>query len=195
MKSTNLVSSEDESEDEEELSEEDEEEETQPPSKKAKTEDSKVTNPSAAPHDTLKSPKKIPHQNGNPTLDSELPKDKNWSKDETLLLLNNLTSAIPDPDALRFQTQLVKIDWQQVAFHPYTAKECNTKWAAILKNVRQFRTLSEVVGDAVDAAKKLPDALMPVKPLDPMNQFIVYAKERMKNNLEVDCIIRQMLNG
>ncbi|KAK5606214.1 hypothetical protein CRENBAI_025203 [Crenichthys baileyi] len=106
--------------------------------------------------------------------------DQVWVQDDLLKLLEAMKVALPQKDLTKYKTSESHLDWQKVAFNSYTAEMCKQKWQEISKEIRKFRTLTELIVDAQDyiknpykgkKLKKHPD--FPKKPLTPYFRFFM----------------------
>uniref|UniRef100_A0A8C9SI25 Upstream binding transcription factor n=1 Tax=Scleropages formosus TaxID=113540 RepID=A0A8C9SI25_SCLFO len=107
-------------------------------------------------------------------------KDQEWVKDDLLKLLDGMKANLPQNDISKYKTAESHLDWEKVAFNHYSAEMCKQKWLEISREVRKFRTLSELIVDAQDYIKnpykgknlkKHPD--FPKKPLTPYFRFFM----------------------
>uniref|UniRef100_A0A3Q4M9B2 Upstream binding transcription factor n=1 Tax=Neolamprologus brichardi TaxID=32507 RepID=A0A3Q4M9B2_NEOBR len=103
-----------------------------------------------------------------------------WAQDDLLRLLEAMKVALPQKDLTKYKTSESHLDWQKVAFNSYTAEMCKQKWQEVSKEIRKFRTLTELIVDAQDyiknpykgkKIKKHPD--FPKKPLTPYFRFFM----------------------
>uniref|UniRef100_A0A3B3VSF6 Upstream binding transcription factor n=1 Tax=Poecilia latipinna TaxID=48699 RepID=A0A3B3VSF6_9TELE len=106
--------------------------------------------------------------------------DRVWAQDDLLKLLDSMKVALPQKDLTKYKTSESHLDWQKVAFNSYTAEMCKQKWQEVSKEIRKFRTLTELIFDAQDyiknpykgkKLKKHPD--FPKKPLTPYFRFFM----------------------
>ncbi|XP_033826331.1 nucleolar transcription factor 1 isoform X1 [Periophthalmus magnuspinnatus] len=106
--------------------------------------------------------------------------DQVWGQDDLLKLLEAMKVALPQKDLTKYKTSESHLDWQKVAFNTYTADMCKQKWLEVSKEIRKFRTLTELIIDAQDyiknpykgkKLKKHPD--FPKKPLTPYFRFFM----------------------
>uniref|UniRef100_A0A7N6F932 HMG box domain-containing protein n=1 Tax=Anabas testudineus TaxID=64144 RepID=A0A7N6F932_ANATE len=106
--------------------------------------------------------------------------DQVWAQDDLLKLLEAMKMALPQKDLTKYKTSESHLDWQKVAFNSYTADMCKQKWQEVSKEIRKFRTLTELIFDAQDyiknpykgkKIKKHPD--FPKKPLTPYFRFFM----------------------
>ncbi|XP_041867393.1 nucleolar transcription factor 1 isoform X2 [Melanotaenia boesemani] len=106
--------------------------------------------------------------------------DQVWVQEDLLKLLEAMKVALPQKDLTKYKTSESHLDWQKVAFNSYTAEMCKQKWQEVSKEIRKFRTLTELIFDAQDyiknpykgkKIKKHPD--FPKKPLTPYFRFFM----------------------
>ncbi|KAJ8364447.1 hypothetical protein SKAU_G00132780 [Synaphobranchus kaupii] len=107
-------------------------------------------------------------------------KDQAWAKEDLLKLLDGMKVNLPQNDLSKYKTAESHLDWEKVAFNHYSAEMCKQKWLEVSREVRKFRTLSELIVDAQDYIKnpykgknlkKHPD--FPKKPLTPYFRFFM----------------------
>ncbi|XP_034159597.2 upstream binding transcription factor, like isoform X1 [Pangasianodon hypophthalmus] len=103
-----------------------------------------------------------------------------WSKEDCLTLLERIRSLLPDGDTLKYKTTESHFDWDKVGFGNYTGDMCKQKWQKVSTEVRKYRTMTELIVDAIEyvknpyKGKKLkthPD--FPKKPLTPYFRFFM----------------------
>ncbi|XP_072425724.1 upstream binding transcription factor, like isoform X2 [Chiloscyllium punctatum] len=103
-----------------------------------------------------------------------------WSKEDVQCLLDRIKSLIPEGDCMKYKTTESHFNWEKVAFGPFTGEMCRLKWLKLASEIRKYRTLSELLADAVEfvknpyKGKKLkthPD--FPKKPLTPYFRFFM----------------------
>uniref|UniRef100_A0A8C9XZ15 Upstream binding transcription factor n=1 Tax=Sander lucioperca TaxID=283035 RepID=A0A8C9XZ15_SANLU len=106
--------------------------------------------------------------------------DQVWAQDDLLNLLESMKLALPQKDLTKYKTSESHLDWQKVAFNSFTGEMCKQKWQEVSKEIRKFRTLTELIYDAQDyiknpykgkKIKKHPD--FPKKPLTPYFRFFM----------------------
>nr|XP_061807766.1 nucleolar transcription factor 1-A-like [Nerophis lumbriciformis] len=74
-----------------------------------------------------------------------------WTDETLLKLLNAVKSNIPEPDRMKaFSHGVNTLNWENVAFPPFSAKDCLEKWRVVSRKMRKIRTLTELVDEAVD---------------------------------------------
>ncbi|XP_062849940.1 upstream binding transcription factor, like isoform X2 [Trichomycterus rosablanca] len=103
-----------------------------------------------------------------------------WSKEDCLTLLERIRNMLPDGDTLKYKTTESHFDWDKVGFGNYTGVMCKQKWQKVSTEVRKYRTMTELIVDAIEfvknpyKGKKLkthPD--FPKKPLTPYFRFFM----------------------
>ncbi|XP_061588711.1 upstream binding transcription factor, like isoform X2 [Cololabis saira] len=103
-----------------------------------------------------------------------------WSKEECLTLLERIRSMLPDADGMKYKTTESHFDWDKVCFGSFTGDMCRQKWIKVSSEVRKYRTMTELIVDAMEfvknpyKGKKLkthPD--FPKKPLTPYFRFFM----------------------
>uniref|UniRef100_A0A3B3T8L4 Upstream binding transcription factor n=1 Tax=Paramormyrops kingsleyae TaxID=1676925 RepID=A0A3B3T8L4_9TELE len=112
--------------------------------------------------------------------DMETTVDQTWPKEDLLKLLDCMKEKLPQNDLSRFKTMESRLDWDKVAFGPYSGETCKQKWQAVSREVRKYRTLSEMIVGAEDfiknpqrsrRAQRHPD--FPKKPLTAYLRFFM----------------------
>ncbi|XP_029929971.1 upstream binding transcription factor, like isoform X3 [Myripristis murdjan] len=103
-----------------------------------------------------------------------------WSKEDCLTLLERIRGLLPDGDAMKYKTTESHFDWEKVCFGSFTGDMCKQKWQKVSSEVRKYRTMTELIVDAIEfvknpyKGKKLkthPD--FPKKPLTPYFRFFM----------------------
>lgn len=97
-----------------------------------------------------------------------------WSSDDDRELVQKVKSTAKENDKLNFKTRLNRVDWNGIAFKAYTPEECKSRFNAHLKNVRHWRTLSEIAADIEANIKKCP-----LK--KPLNSYQLFVQEQLAN--------------
>uniref|UniRef100_A0A4W4DS96 HMG box domain-containing protein n=1 Tax=Electrophorus electricus TaxID=8005 RepID=A0A4W4DS96_ELEEL len=107
-------------------------------------------------------------------------KEQVWAQDDLLKLLDAMKVNLPEKDLAKYKTSEAHLDWEKVAFNAYSAEMCKQKWNEVSREIRKFRTLTELIFDAQDyiknpykgkKLKKHPD--FPKKPLTPYFRFFM----------------------
>ncbi|XP_036375229.1 upstream binding transcription factor, like isoform X2 [Megalops cyprinoides] len=103
-----------------------------------------------------------------------------WTKEDCLTLLERIRSLLPDGDGMKYKTTESHFDWEKVGFADFTGDMCKKKWQKVSTEVRKYRTMTELIIDAIEyvknpyKGKKLkthPD--FPKKPLTPYFRFFM----------------------
>ncbi|XP_066572307.1 upstream binding transcription factor, like isoform X1 [Amia ocellicauda] len=103
-----------------------------------------------------------------------------WTKEDCLTLLERIRGLLPDGDAMKYKTTESHFDWEKVGFGAFTGDMCKRKWQKVSNEVRKYRTMTELIMDAIEyvknpyKGKKLkthPD--FPKKPLTPYFRFFM----------------------
>ncbi|KAM6920472.1 upstream binding transcription factor, like isoform 1-T1 [Lycodopsis pacificus] len=103
-----------------------------------------------------------------------------WTKEDCLTLLEKIRSQVPDTDSMKYKTTESHFDWDKVGFGSFTGEMCRQKWHKVSYEVRKYRTMTELIVDALEfvknpyKGKKLkthPD--FPKKPLTPYFRFFM----------------------
>ncbi|XP_056333419.1 upstream binding transcription factor, like isoform X7 [Danio aesculapii] len=103
-----------------------------------------------------------------------------WSKEDCLMLLERIRSLLPDGDTMKYKTTESHFDWEKVGFGVFSGDMCKQKWQKVATEVRKYRTMTELIVDAIEyvknpyKGKKLkthPD--FPKKPLTPYFRFFM----------------------
>uniref|UniRef100_A0A8C2AM72 Upstream binding transcription factor n=1 Tax=Cyprinus carpio TaxID=7962 RepID=A0A8C2AM72_CYPCA len=107
-------------------------------------------------------------------------KEPVWEQNDLLKLLDAMKVNLPEKDLAKYKTSESHLDWEKVAFNSYSGEMCKQKWQEVSREIRKFRTLSELIVDAQDYVKnpykgkklkKHPD--FPKKPLTPYFRFFM----------------------
>uniref|UniRef100_A0AAY4BBA3 HMG box domain-containing protein n=1 Tax=Denticeps clupeoides TaxID=299321 RepID=A0AAY4BBA3_9TELE len=100
--------------------------------------------------------------------------------DDLLKLLDAMKVNLPPKDVAKYKTSESHLDWGKVAFSAFSGEMCKQKWQEVSREIRKFRTLTELIVDAQDyiknpykgkKLKKHPD--FPKKPLTPYFRFFM----------------------
>lgn len=103
-----------------------------------------------------------------------------WSRDDCLALLDRIRGQLPDGDSMKYKTTESHFDWSRVSFGRFSPDMCRQKWSKVSAEVRKYRTMTELIIDAIEfvknpyKGKKLkthPD--FPKKPLTPYFRFFM----------------------
>lgn len=115
-----------------------------------------------------------------------------WPEVDLIELVERMEVSIPENDLKPFMKRADELEWDKIAFKNYSIEDCKKTWLYVLKKIRKYRILKEVLEDAkkwVTTArfKKKPTKVqrhpdMPRRPLSAY--FIFYLKE--KDALQVE---------
>ncbi|KAL3889864.1 hypothetical protein ACJMK2_002187 [Sinanodonta woodiana] len=72
-----------------------------------------------------------------------------WTVEDSHRLLVSIMLLLPQFDVALYSEQEAQIDWEQVAFASFTADQCREHWHELTKKVRIYRTMSDMVTDAL----------------------------------------------
>ncbi|XP_029933544.1 nucleolar transcription factor 1-B-like isoform X2 [Myripristis murdjan] len=90
--------------------------------------------------------------------------EKVWSKSDLQRLLHAMKRRITKCHEADIYSKGQRIlEWDKVAFQPYSAQECKQKWQDISQKIRKIRTLTELIVEAEDTINNSKPAL-PVRP-------------------------------
>lgn len=59
-----------------------------------------------------------------------------WDQDGMLKLLDAMKGNLPEKDLAKYKTSESHLDWEKVAFNPYSAEMCKQKWQEVSREVR-----------------------------------------------------------
>ncbi|TDG98064.1 hypothetical protein EPR50_G00214090 [Perca flavescens] len=77
--------------------------------------------------------------------------ESGWTKASLQKLLAAMKTSIPEHDIMSAYTKGLKsVDWNVVAFPPFSPEACQEKWKEILQKMRKTRTLTELIVEAED---------------------------------------------
>ena len=68
-----------------------------------------------------------------------------WSDTDIVKLLECLEHNMPSDDFKEHKSRQADLDWSKVAFALFSREMCKQKWLEISCNLREFRTLAELV--------------------------------------------------
>ncbi|XP_033838109.1 upstream binding transcription factor, like isoform X1 [Periophthalmus magnuspinnatus] len=117
--------------------------------------------------------------NGSSSVSATTSTDE-WTREDCLTLLDRIRGQVPDGDSMKYKTTESHFDWSRVSFGRYSPDMCKRKWSKVSGEVRKYRTMSELLIDAIEfvknpyKGKKLkthPD--FPKKPLTPYFRFFM----------------------
>uniref|UniRef100_T1DP40 Putative histone h1 n=1 Tax=Anopheles aquasalis TaxID=42839 RepID=T1DP40_ANOAQ len=97
-----------------------------------------------------------------------------WSVAEYGKLVDQLRTVLPKNDKRSHSARLKSIEWDKVAFDGHSAESVKEQTHSLLKKVRKFRTLGEILEDVPQILKK---RLRADKPKGPLTSYIHFMKE------------------
>nr|CBN81415.1 Ubtf protein [Dicentrarchus labrax] len=107
-----------------------------------------------------------------------------WTKANLQKLYAAMKTSIPEQDRMSEYTEGLKaVDWQKVAFPPFSALACRRKWMDILQEMRKTRTLTELLVEAEDSLSS-PGQTKDAKSLPPkpaFNGYNLFCKEQVSS--------------
>nr|XP_020460730.1 nucleolar transcription factor 1-like isoform X2 [Monopterus albus] len=100
-----------------------------------------------------------------------------WTKENLQKLFAHIKSSIPKRfTMIPYYRSLKRVDWEKVAFPPFSPEACRDKWTQILQTMHKTRTLTELVSVAEEVllnpvwnSKLNPE--VPKKPTPPSGIF------------------------
>ncbi|XP_034563785.1 nucleolar transcription factor 1-like [Notolabrus celidotus] len=113
----------------------------------------------------------------------DLTYEPEWTQENLQRLLDSLRNSIPAHEIFSiYHKGLRTVDWNKVAFTPFSPVACCDKWTEILQKMRKIKTLTELIDEAEDAlydpmennrCKKIP----PVHPKRPPKPNVIFYEE------------------
>uniref|UniRef100_A0A182F5U0 Uncharacterized protein n=1 Tax=Anopheles albimanus TaxID=7167 RepID=A0A182F5U0_ANOAL len=100
--------------------------------------------------------------------------DEMWSAAEYDKLVNQLRAVLPKNDKRSHSSRLKSIEWDKVAFDGHSAESVKEQTHSLLKKVRKYRILAEMLDDIPQVIKKRMRA---DKPKGPLSSYIHFMKE------------------
>ncbi|XP_051795390.1 nucleolar transcription factor 1-like isoform X2 [Acanthochromis polyacanthus] len=126
-----------------------------------------------------------------------------WTEADLQKLLVGMKDSIPENKKMNsYIIGLKSLDWNKVAFPPFSPEECKQKWTKMQEKMRKIRTLTELIVEAEDVIANpgcnrkgkncTKDAEDP-PPKPPQSGYVLFTKEQLmsmtgtsaKNKLEV----------
>ncbi|XP_071383807.1 nucleolar transcription factor 1-A-like isoform X2 [Centroberyx affinis] len=105
--------------------------------------------------------------------------ESEWATDDLQKLLHAMKNSIPKRDTMNIYTKGQRIlDWEKVAFHPYSSEACRQKWQEISQKMRKIRTLTELIVEAEDAIHSPLNKVHPERPKKPNPPNAMFYKEK-----------------
>lgn len=124
--------------------------------------------------------------------------DSDWTKTDYKALMDQLRSVVPKKDTKQWKGTLKKIDWAHVAFEGRTPDEVKAVTEELMRKIRKYRTLSEMIDDIPLHANKNCEMRKPKNPPSAYNFFVKekYTKFKNKNpDLSSQAIFKLVLKG
>ncbi|CAG9855115.1 unnamed protein product [Phyllotreta striolata] len=108
-----------------------------------------------------------------------------WPNGDLIELMDRMETYLPENDLKPYMKRVEALEWDKIAFKNYSSEDCKKTWNLVLKKVRRYRILKEVIQDAKEwivaprtkskkAKNRHPD--MPRRPLSAY--FIYYLKKK-----------------
>lgn len=103
-----------------------------------------------------------------------------WTNDNIQTLLNVMKSNIPSRESEKtWSAGLKTIDWEDVAFEPFSSEECRAKWQEIMQKLRKVKSLTELIVDAQNAMANPVTTPAPKFPKKPVSANALFYSENM----------------
>ncbi|CAK6971015.1 nucleolar transcription factor 1-like [Scomber scombrus] len=109
-------------------------------------------------------------------------KQSEWTKANLQRLLATIKTNISGNDRMRVFYQGIKsIDWDEVAFPPFSPEACQKKWDEMSRKMRKFRTLTELIVEAEDVISdpSQNQKIHPELPKTPLTPSAMFYKENV----------------
>uniref|UniRef100_A0A7N6A521 HMG box domain-containing protein n=1 Tax=Anabas testudineus TaxID=64144 RepID=A0A7N6A521_ANATE len=101
-----------------------------------------------------------------------------WTKENLQKLFTALKSAIPKCKTESVYTKgLKRVDWNKVAFPPFSPEACQKKWTEILSKMRKIRTLTEIIDEAEEKLSNKGKIMHPEFQKKPAPASAIFYKE------------------
>ncbi|XP_054913865.1 nucleolar transcription factor 1-like isoform X2 [Poeciliopsis prolifica] len=101
-----------------------------------------------------------------------------WTQGNLQKLIASLKDTLPENDKTQNYIRGLKaVDWDKVAFPPFSAGECKEKWNSFMEKMRRFRSLPELLDEAEEllstpSCKKNIHPDLPKPPYPPKGAYI-----------------------
>ncbi|XP_017289850.1 nucleolar transcription factor 1-A-like [Kryptolebias marmoratus] len=77
--------------------------------------------------------------------------ESGWTNENLMKLLSSMKGCIPEGEkTTNYHKGIKSVDWNKVAFPPFSPEECREKWANIMEKMRKLRSLTELIAEAED---------------------------------------------
>ncbi|XP_062269658.1 nucleolar transcription factor 1-like [Platichthys flesus] len=103
-----------------------------------------------------------------------------WTMENVQRLFVKMKSGIPRTYATcSYVKGLKHVDWNKVAFAPFSAEDCERKWRLLMKKMRKQRSLIELIVEAEDVLSDpvLNSKIHPDYPTRPPTSFVLFYEE------------------
>lgn len=113
--------------------------------------------------------------------DQPLQKEVKMPQNDVLELIRRIEILLPDNDCLSYKCRTDKIQWDEIAFSHYSAKECKETWFDLQKSIRRYRILKEVLDDAKSFVMNPPKSkkkVYPGMPSKPPTSYQLFYKKK-----------------
>ncbi|XP_064779715.1 nucleolar transcription factor 1-like [Oncorhynchus masou masou] len=111
-------------------------------------------------------------------------KEQAWGREDLITLLHGIKGNIPKADMSIYTKGERTLDWDKVAFGPYSPQMCHQKWKELSKKMRKVRSLAELVTEAEVAFENPFQCqnwkIHPDFPRRPAPSNSIFAKENFK---------------
>lgn len=75
-----------------------------------------------------------------------------WTTANILKLIGSIRSNIPESEKKRaYRSALSAVDWEKVAFPPFSPDECRETWTDVMQKMHKLRSLPELITEAEEA--------------------------------------------
>ncbi|RVE59515.1 hypothetical protein OJAV_G00189260 [Oryzias javanicus] len=112
--------------------------------------------------------------------------ESEWTTQNLQKLFASLKASIPKKEEARIYSRgLKRVDWEKVAFSPFSADQCREMWTCFMHKMRKVRTLKEIVEEAEDLVSNPNTNNMiqpecPKKPPPPSSLYLETNLEKFK---------------
>ncbi|XP_044193127.1 nucleolar transcription factor 1-like isoform X3 [Thunnus albacares] len=108
--------------------------------------------------------------------------ESGWTKANLQKLLAAMKTNLSQNDRMRtFYQGMKSLDWDKVAFPPFSPEACQEKWKDMLRKMRKIRTLTELIVEAEDVISNptLNQKIHPELPKAPTPANAIFYEENM----------------
>ncbi|KAF6735375.1 Nucleolar transcription factor 1 [Oryzias melastigma] len=106
-----------------------------------------------------------------------------WTPENLQKLFASLKASIPETEeASIYSRGLKRVDWEKVAFPPFSADQCREMWTSFMLNMRKVRTLKEIVEEAESLVSNpnTDDTIQPQFPKIPRPPNVLYFEKNLE---------------